>query len=450
MPEFLDFVFPFGRQISPRDTHFSGFRYRTMLDINHPQSSACPDLSRSGYGYRLCYNLKSVEPSPARADHPWSIRATALYHGFDTKTGASTWLTVKGSDLIKKRILAAWKDAYVPALNPQSCGFAHSLVTHLVICHWANEYWRWYINFLDEQFHNLTVPILGVRVDEIDAKDPEIRMLNAKSRVATVLAKPQTKQHTFDDEKATMATNDSRSSADSKVLFQFQNIQKLAEIEAKAAEAKRVLRCNKDTICALRDVYFENWSSASFPSDIRDQCQGPFEDFKGRTKAIVEDISRHVHNLENLLHILQVRRNVINNMFAHQSILENQKQAKIARIASRNMEEMSEVMFHIARRTERETVVMRIITVVTLFFLPATFICTFLSTDIIKYPDSNVGGNQSGVFSLDALELFFKLCLPLMAATLALSWIGHRFIRGRMERKYAELERKFQDGRSIV
>ena len=62
-------------------------------------------------------------------------------------------------------------------------------------------------------------------------------------------------------------------------------------------------------------------------------------------------------------------------MFTHQSILESQRQARKAQKTAKNMEDMTEVMFHIAERTEKETVVMRIVTVVTLFFLPATFIC---------------------------------------------------------------------------
>jgi Mg2+ and Co2+ transporter CorA len=48
--------------------------------------------------------------------------------------------------------------------------------------------------------------------------------------------------------------------------------------------------------------------------------------------------------------------------------------ARRAQMSAENMEAMTVDMHHIAQKTKQETVSMRIITLVTLFFLPGTFI----------------------------------------------------------------------------
>jgi len=54
---------------------------------------------------------------------------------------------------------------------------------------------------------------------------------------------------------------------------------------------------------------------------------------------------------------------------------------KKAQLSADNMESMTSEMSEIARKTKQETVLMRIITLITLFFLPGTFIS--VSTPII-------------------------------------------------------------------
>ncbi|CAN9112086.1 unnamed protein product [Alternaria alternata] len=54
---------------------------------------------------------------------------------------------------------------------------------------------------------------------------------------------------------------------------------------------------------------------------------------------------------------------------------------------------------------------MRVITTVTLFFLPATFIATFMSTDILKFQN----GEQE--LQIQGLKLYLKVALPATAMT---------------------------------
>jgi hypothetical protein len=102
MASFLDFVFPFGKQVYARDFHFSGFREESRL-VYDSKDAGIPGLGRSGIGLKLCYNLRSVERS-SEPSLPWSIRQTAVYHDFDLETGRTLWVIVKGNKLIKNRM----------------------------------------------------------------------------------------------------------------------------------------------------------------------------------------------------------------------------------------------------------------------------------------------------------------------------------------------------------
>ena len=133
-------------------------------------------------------------------------------------------------------------------------------------------------------------------------------------------------------------------------------------------------------------------------------------------------------------------------MFAYNNIQESQAHAH-------DMGQMTRVMYKIARKTELETIAMKIVTVVALFFLPATFICvsrilqeprlwmmlklmfaqTFMSANIVSYTPKNT-----------ALAFFFELCLPFMALTLAMSWIIYRRVRSSNNNEYRRMGLQMQ------
>ena len=78
---------------------------------------------------------------------------------------------------------------------------------------------------------------------------------------------------------------------------------------------------------------------------------------------------------------------------------------------------------------EREAIVVRIITIVTLSYLPATFISTFFSTNIIHYdPDTAIAG---GAISLMGLSQWLQITLPLTSLTLIVSWLGKSWAKRR-------------------
>ena len=117
------------------------------------------------------------------------------------------------------------------------------------------------------------------------------------------------------------------------------------------------------------------------------------------------------------------------------------------------MEQLTNLTIVIGTMAQREAIAMRIITVVTLIFLPATFVSvsleelqnvrpllanrpqTFFSTDIVKYQDPNEAssdttipgtGSYKGTFSQIAMERWLQLTISLTFLTLLAGWAAFR------------------------
>lgn len=156
MPDYLDHLFLFGRQIDQNEIGFSSFREQMSLRGN--RASHCNDpLGRSGKQYQLCYNLKGVTCTRDDPEDPngkeFSIRQAAVYHRFDVVSGNTVWIVTKGrTDLYERFKELTGKNARPEDRafqTPEEC-LRSSLSAHLLFCHWATEEWRAYIKWLEE------------------------------------------------------------------------------------------------------------------------------------------------------------------------------------------------------------------------------------------------------------------------------------------------------------
>ena len=157
MPEFLDFVFPFGDQDDPLDPYFSAFRQDIKLSVG--SGLGIPELGRSGQIVQMCYNLKSAEPVKNPPQWPWSIRQTAIYHSFDVITGKSVWIMIKGNDRISKRVKEETNrvgQRDINTFDSLESSFAASLAVQRILCDWAREKWRMHISFLEKSLEDKT------------------------------------------------------------------------------------------------------------------------------------------------------------------------------------------------------------------------------------------------------------------------------------------------------
>ena len=425
MPDFVEFLFPFGYQSSAQDPHFSSFRQRFYRN----PSFAIPELAWSGKEIQMCYNLKSAEKSGSDPGD-WSIRDCAVHHTLDLENPRANWIIVKGNEMMKNRIEQATNDHDdMSAYETYHEAFASSLATHLIFCEWAAEQWRWYIIDLEEQSQNTSgravVAPVTVHSSPMSAQDEfpmnqrtetqktngslvakitrTQTMLTEKFTIASTKPKPAL-QHTYTDPETKLSqplppniTMKGDPAADPQQPqpepefedseekdFSLAKIQRIQQLEEKVHKILLTLRLNVSIIQQIRQYYDTVTKSRHFPQHALHLCRDEFNQFELRINGIVSSLQMQILRLETLLRLLGDRKNLVSQIIhsLHDarlnhdqlgSILEYQN-TETNKESTKGMVTMTKDMNEIARQTKIETVSMKVITVVTLFFLPGTFI----------------------------------------------------------------------------
>ena len=161
------------------------------------------------------------------------------------------------------------------------------------------------------------------------------------------------------------------------------------------------LEFNADVLTALHKYYEGLLTRVDFP--LRVSCRDSVLDFVRSLQDVVEDTAMQASYARVVLRNASLRKAQIQSHLSTQSALK--------------MEFMTSV-------AQRDAVVMKIITFIALIYLPATFVSTFFSTDIIKYQNQNEFGRSlyTSSFSKLALERWLEITLPLTVITLSTAW----------------------------
>ncbi|EPE32642.1 hypothetical protein GLAREA_07776 [Glarea lozoyensis ATCC 20868] len=380
-PAYLDFLFVFGSQNEARGLRFSGF-HEQMTFARPSRQLPIPSLRRSGRQYQLTYNLKSVarkmrsnpRGQPIRvpiSEMQWSIRQAAIHHQFDVEIGTTLWIVTQGNLDIFERVVQMTavhgrKEDRAFADGPEC--FRTSLTTHLLYCYWSIEEWRWYIQWLEDVIDTETGNVL-------------------------YSARGIKEQHEYRP----------------------QDIQSVQYHEDRAKEAIMVLETNTDVLISIRDFYIRLMN----PLKIKDfdlatntTCQESVNAFATKIDDMISDSRMQIARAKLLTQIAADRKNLIIQFLQGQ--------------ATEKMEGLTRITVKISQASQREAIAMRIITVVTLLYLPATFVSTFFSTDIIKYQNPG-GGDEStsdlnsqymGSFSQVAMDRWLQVTVPLTILTI--------------------------------
>lgn len=183
-PSFLDNVFSFGDRDEAVDTCLSQYYYDDSL-LPNARPPAIKALGRSGLEIRETILLRGVERTVAK--RLWSIRHLALYVSFDVITGKTLLITVKGNDIMQKRIAEESADLLAAKAGHEDdvAGlFEMLLLTLLLYVRWCEEGWRWFIRDVDEDIKPtlvrartapIHVPLAAPRLDPDPGFGPRFR-----------------------------------------------------------------------------------------------------------------------------------------------------------------------------------------------------------------------------------------------------------------------------------
>lgn len=350
MPEYLDFLIPFGERHRAEDFHTCGFRQRTHLADHGPGNA--PHTAKNKQ-IQMCYSLKSVEPSDS---DEWSIRQCAIHHVFNLTEVGTSWTIVKGNDLMKRRIQSATEDCGTHKAEDFQAldrAFETSFKTHLIFCDWSAEYWRWYVNWLEESFEDRTWKAFSApipreplqRMSRNNTHETGKSKTSVMSRILSPLSnrfppnnvalhqEPAPKTYTNpetgyiqplppdednykDDDKLKEQSKTSNKNNDNCVDeenrdFSFSKLRRVYEIGGKANEASLVLKQNVLVLSQLRDYYNTISKRKSFPVAIAASCRDVIDDFGFRLEGIVTDMQAQVLRLETLLNLIDDRKTLV-------------------------------------------------------------------------------------------------------------------------------------------
>lgn len=326
-PSFLDFVFPFGDQEYPLDSGFGGFRSQTFVDPLD-RGLQLPQLDRSGLGFQQCYSLKSVEPSRGTRSWPWSIRQSSVCHSFDLESGHSLWIIVKGSTLIRDRVSAHFETISFRSLDAVSNAFLTSLEPHLILCDWVDEHWRWYINYMDEQLHSTSRPLLTISIDPTSnpplkkkltkaatwstEKDDAFSKMTLVESIVKRLKATKNGHLQIGNGRCSSSDLDRPDASEGNFPFSFEDIQRMQYIKENANEARLVLSSDIDVLKSLGSHYRNLWDGEDFSLHVKSNCKAGFKKFQAHVDATIESLRMSLSRTENLLQLLDERKTLVN------------------------------------------------------------------------------------------------------------------------------------------
>ncbi|KAI1870993.1 hypothetical protein JX265_006033 [Neoarthrinium moseri] len=202
---------------------------------------------------------------------------------------------------------------------------------------------------------------------------------------------------------------------------------RVQECEDKINECVMTLESVANNLEALINFYTELVEDESFPASEKRTCKLSVNKFAKQIGELIYDINMQARRATVLAKIKADRKAMFIQLLQAQ--------------AASRAEQLSTTMWRQAERTSYEAIAMRVITVITLLYLPPTFVSTLFSTDIVKYQGENGDAGQD-LFSSLALERFLEVSLPLMLLTLAVAfgWMWYERSNGKKKVSMLELE----------
>lgn len=458
MPAFLDILFCFGRQRGAEDFYYTVFKTECRLDDTDPGLQV-DALKRSGQYIQMCYNLRSVDLD--RKQNEWKFRNTGIHHSFDAVNGRSNWILIRGDESMKQKLRSATQSSQqggLRALDTPSKCLRAALITHLCLFEWSNQHWTAFINDMEHTVRQHTAgahdknagkvrdPTLAIAMLARSQTAPEpparsgtftsLPMLRSSTfkglerKLTGMIHRPRTANSTAPASPSTLPEEDTADdTAINDAVYDVSAMQTIEALEEKANAALLIVSSNEEVLEQLASFYTSIQKRANFPKFWGKSYEQAIYQFTCRLSEVQSELRHHQARLRTLLALLADRKTLIHGIIQYRGIQASKMLGESTHSSALKMQGLTEEMSEVARQTQKDTVSMRIITVITLIFLPGTFISTLMSTDIIRYSSDN-GGPPTRVFSRKALDLFLIICLPLMFITV-MAWIVTQYILDR-------------------
>ncbi|QKX54773.1 uncharacterized protein TRUGW13939_01862 [Talaromyces rugulosus] len=306
--------------------------------------------------FECAYHLRRVEEHgrEEESNNPWSIRQMGVYHKHDAKLGSHNFILINPPKHLKERLTSLLTNSEV---NPSWQDI------HLVLFSSASRNWPSYVSWIDEQFQ--------------EAK------LNAHS--ATNNYAPDTKSLRNPD-------------------ISISDAQNIELIRNNICDTKRYLSSNYTVISAINDIISQTYT----PTTIRGN------------QHIITHLNlakEQVQRLSAILEMLESTSTLIHNISEVRSLEALEQNAYIANEVSQRTEAGNQLTLRLMRKSYKDAHTLKMITIVTLLYLPASFIAQFLSAGYVTLRKEPTSGKLSLHVSED-IVIFVVLSVIFLGVTL--------------------------------
>ncbi|KAK1969387.1 hypothetical protein LY78DRAFT_745174 [Colletotrichum sublineola] len=346
MPQFSDFLLVYASQHG-RDRELRFSGFRTDKVLANPiKGTIIPQLGRSGRRYQICFNLKTVA---LKKYGEWKIRQAVLHHQLDLGQGTQLWIIGDPHATLKDRIAGLFSDrnTYPTSFSTVQEGFKSSLEVHLDFAQWATSEWRWHILYLEGKAEEFTKPARIREKVHIEKLEPE-------------------------------------------------SLSDVQNWEERTNDAIMAMESNVNILKLQKKFYRDLVKDNDFPRPEKQGCMRAVASFDSQLEELICETQMQIIRAKLLVKMISDRKTILIQHFQTQNAIVSSK--------------LTVTMYEQADRSAVEAIAVRIVTIVTLIYLPATFSSTFFSTDIITYQEGEK-------FSMIALERFLQVTLPLMFLT---------------------------------
>lgn len=315
--------------------------------------------TRCSAGFECAYGLRYAELNKRGGNRPWSIRQTAIYHKYTAVDKSSSWVMIAASQRTRASL-----DLYIGNAGSRiDLASLNPFEIHALVLDSALTNWRSYIIALTEQITHQSDEVL---VASVDGKDPS-QLLHVEER-----------QHLKDLEDQILDVILVLDSTNDTILSLIENYQRFRQDPC-------VWKEPDDGVCDTIDFAFQE--KLRYVSSSRKKVQT----LHAKLKSTIELLSSLL-DLGNGLSLRQI---------AEESRQEN--------LTMRNLTEKS----------TQDGAAVKVLTMITLIYLPATVVSNFFSTQFVTQKQD---GNSNYVVLLSNAWLFVAICVPLTLVTIIIWW----------------------------
>lgn len=288
-------------------------------------------------GYEFFYNLRYVEET-GRDSHPWSLRRMGVYQKYSAEAKTSVWIFVQATSIAKKLAKIS-----AEARDPLHLAFHVSLLSSTM------GKWTGYLKSLDRK---------------IREKAENTRFFKSEN-IQTQTANPPV---TFSD------------------------IQRLEFLQESIQDVIMILEENLKILEGIRALSksskYRGMMTSAGPSEMTMQMEEELE-------ICVSRFTMHRGWAEMLLSRIRSTCVLTTALLGYRNDVSIHQNTENMAMIAKATENDSRTMLRLAEAAARDSITVRLITVITVIYLPGTFMATLFSTNFVNQASQDTSGPSS-------------------------------------------------------